>query len=294
MLLSENCLIADMSEEERRLYVEKIDEVEKKIILEESSTQTKLGEAKQVIEDLLKVTEGPAKTIMTRALQIWTEEKALMSYVVGLARDILKLVKSAHGSQPSLIDGVRISQIDKIPFKEMGDYSTVFFDTISRSAEEMKNWRELVGIGGSIGEDLIRHCCNLAKISCDVENKAVTENEWTALSMGNPGGLIGHTHSILCAYDNKARTQYANTFKSTYQLKANDLLNKATTLRKYAADVEGSLLTPAPSLEGMAGDIADHLLRAIKMLQEASAVIRSASEFVRNPAGYEGCNLCIS
>ncbi len=261
-----------MSEKERELYINEINEVGKEIKLKAASRQTELDEAIQMMtkEVLPKVTEDLAK-IVTSALQIGIEEKALMGHVVGLAGDTLALVRSAYGSKPSPIDGVRISQIDKIPFKILSDCSTVCFDTTSYSAEQMK----AIGTKALSGEGLITSCCNLVMAACDMECRAVTENQWTISNTGNPGAFIGHTHSILCAYDNKAGTRHAEKFKSTCQPKANELLNTAITLRKDAAS----------SLEGMAGDIADHLLRAVNVLQEASTVIKSASEFVRKPVG---------
>ena len=102
----------------------------------------------------------------------------------------------------------------------------------------------------SIDRDMIETCCELVMGVCDMENDAVTEIKWEKLpDREHPRGMIGYTYNILRYYDEK-RTggreyTYSQAFREQFQGRADEYLNKATTLRKGAFEYSVNL-PPTP------------------------------------------------
>jgi hypothetical protein len=133
---------------------------------------------------------------------------------------------------------------------------------------------------------MIETCCELVIGVCNMENDAVTKIEWKELpEEEHPRGMIGHTYNILRYYDEK-RTEgkeytYSQAFREKFQGKADEYLKKANALRECAFEYEVNL-PPTPTVEN-ANSAIDYLKRAIKLLQDASDLVKEASTFPDNP-----------
>lgn len=274
----------------RETYIQQINGVESMINLGADSARENLDTEAGEISNLsstvtLSESYDTWGLMVNHTSEIRLKEKDLADDVVELAENVLELVRSALGDAASPIDGAQIMQIDKIPFGQMGGHSAILFNRISESATEIKTLAGLASPRISNDRALVRSCCNLVILVCDVENLAVTECKWHELSeFKHPGGMIGHTYNILLAYKEKTGKNYAEEFRNRFEQRADSLFGDAGQYRGDAQGLRDNLGDPNVSpTDKQAADAAAYLQDAVNLLNSASELISDASDFVSSP-----------
>ena len=266
-------------EDHKNLCIEVIDGIEGTINRGAEASQQELNWGMQKIGkalyDVLPGTDITKIQMVSHADSMGRKISSILVHTVNLARNTLILAKTAYE------DNVQQNQIDRVPLclacADMGEYSEGLFSEVSEAASNLRDLKDLAIAKSSTTTEMIDICCNLVQRAHDLEKNAVTENKWEGdrnIPLGHLRGIVGYTYDILRTLDKKINTTFQEQFEK-YLWDANSYLDIAETLLKNVSD-----FPDMPPTEDNALQVTKYLGQAVELLENVSAFIGRASDFV--------------
>jgi hypothetical protein len=301
--------------EENELTIQAIDSFEYKFKRKTDSIQVGLRDAMQKVGDALiyvvTVEYGAPEsetedilcekyTMMIRASTLGMIEDELMGCIAELAENTFRLAKSyfedSHPHQLKRMDS-SITDGNGPPLGPEGNHFPPELcggsgglagegsGTSGAASGKLETLGTLALFRRATDRDMVETCCELVRIACYLEYKAVTKMEWKGLLYEeHPEGITGHTYNILRIYDEETKTtEYAEEFRKRFREEADNHLEVARELEKKAdALIETIHGTEGQATLEQAKIAARYMLEAINLLENATLLVRDASAFVGN------------
>ena len=302
----------EFQRETRRFNRQLIDGAEKKIRLDAEAVLKRLRKTMQTVSYLLfsviprteAAIASPGRDYVKEEMvasvsEIGIDSDSLVVSIVDLAQNILGMARSVY-EEPSSpesgftsLHGPGTTPNEKRPMPmgeitircmEMASDSAGVPSEASRSEININGFATQARDAGSHDENTIKSCCSVVISTCNLENRAVTEEVWPT-EPEHPGGMIGLTYNILLAYDGEIgkNSSRAVEFKEKFIERADiyhgmkvDLRKRAETLKKEVSPPNGQDLNSAATLA------AQYLGEATELLQCSTTLVDEASNSIKN------------
>ncbi|MBU7016077.1 MAG: hypothetical protein HXS44_01105 [Theionarchaea archaeon] len=252
--------------------------------LDAQEARTRLEEALQLMGNSLisimnqyedkKGYDDTKHIMLANSFELLSREKELLEDTLNLVETVCRLAKKPYESY---------GQPEDIPMTcaSMCAQEEYLFTGISKSPTASFRLAEFSIHDTSTSDIVIMNCCEEVKGACGLEMDAVTRYKWGELSHRNhPGGIIGHVHDVLIAYDEKKGTAYARKFRDEFQDLTNTCRRNARVLSKDAQRLIREIEKGKRDSAGKAEQAAGYIERASCLLNESSRVLNNAIIFV--------------